>query len=130
MRPILTPFELPIKALALDPVRNHLAVGCGGDTFIFSRPLYGGLESWDFLDHVSAPSEGHEGLVTSLGFCTKSKPQSQLFIGHAKAGYWSVLPTIQPQRANDLILIGYSVWRGPRNHQQTAYGSNDAVCSM
>jgi hypothetical protein len=88
MRPILMPFGLPIKALALDPIHNYLAVGCGGDAFIFSRPLYGGIESWEFLDQVSAPSEGHEALVTSLGFYAQSKPQSQLFIGHAKAGYW------------------------------------------
>ncbi|KAG8740772.1 hypothetical protein FRC12_015881 [Ceratobasidium sp. 428] len=88
MRPILQHFNLPIIALAFDPIRNFLAVGCGGDVYIFSRPLYGDLEAWELVDHLPSPVEGHEGRLTSLEFYGRSTQRRQLFIGHAKAGFW------------------------------------------
>ncbi|KAG8772876.1 hypothetical protein FRC12_002848 [Ceratobasidium sp. 428] len=109
MRPILEPFNLPIKALALDPIRNFLAVGCGGDTYVFSRPLYGDLEAWEPVDHIPAPIEGHEGLVTSLEFRGNST-QGLLFIGHAKAGF--------------------CIWRGPHDYQRTPYEADGNVCTI
>ncbi|KAG9097577.1 hypothetical protein FRC06_007403, partial [Ceratobasidium sp. 370] len=110
MRPILRPFELPIKALALDPLRNFLAIGCGGDTYVFSRPLYGDSEAWEFIDHISAPCEGADGLVTALDFYGSSMQQCKLFIGHANAGFCT--------------------WRGPNDYQRSPYEEYGNVCSI
>ncbi|KAG8778638.1 hypothetical protein FRC12_024883 [Ceratobasidium sp. 428] len=110
MRPILQHFNLPIIALALDPIRNFLAVGCGGDTYIFSRPLYGDLEAWELVDHLPSPVEGHEGRLTSLEFYGSSTQHRQLFIGHAKAGF--------------------CIWQGPHDYQRTPYEADSNVCTI
>ncbi|KAG9120116.1 hypothetical protein FRC07_004533, partial [Ceratobasidium sp. 392] len=110
MRPILRPFELPIKAIALDPLRNFLAIGCGGDAYVFSRPSYGDSEDWELLDHISAPCEGPDGLVTSLNFYGNSMQQCRLFIGHTRGGF--------------------CIWQGPHEFQQTPYEEKGNVCSI
>ncbi|KAG9122679.1 hypothetical protein FRC07_000822 [Ceratobasidium sp. 392] len=110
MRPILRPFDLPIKAIALDPLRNFLAIGCGGDTYVFSRPSYGDSEDWELIEHVSAPCEGPDGLVTSLNFYGNSMQQCQLFIGHTRGGF--------------------CIWRGPQEYQRTPYEEKGNVCSI
>ncbi|KAG9125157.1 hypothetical protein FRC07_008763 [Ceratobasidium sp. 392] len=110
MRPILQHFNLPIIALAFDPIRNFLAVGCGGDTYIFSRPLYGDLEAWELVDHLPSPVEGHEGRLTSLEFYGGSTQHRQLFIGHAKAGF--------------------CIWQGPHDYQRTPYEADGNVCTI
>ncbi|KAG9121188.1 hypothetical protein FRC07_002963 [Ceratobasidium sp. 392] len=87
MRPILKPFNAPITALALDPIQSFLAVGSAGDTFIFSRPAYADLKSWDFIDHIPAPSEKQGRLVHTHGFFGVGTRDRQLFIGYAKEGF-------------------------------------------
>ncbi|KAG8719986.1 hypothetical protein FRC09_010282 [Ceratobasidium sp. 395] len=110
MRPILQHFNLPIIALAFNPIRNFLAVGCGGDVYIFSRPLYGDLEAWELIDHLPSPVEGHEGRLTSLEFYGRPTQRRQLFIGHAKAGF--------------------CIWQGPHDYQRTPYEADSNICTI
>ncbi|KAG8708236.1 hypothetical protein FRC08_000046 [Ceratobasidium sp. 394] len=111
MHPLpLKSFNAPISALALDPVRNFLAVGSGGDTSVFSRPASGANDAWDLLDHIPAPAEGRVGLVTALGFLGSSLNSRQLFIGHAKAGF--------------------CMWYAPHNYQRTPYSADGSVCTI
>ncbi|KAG8712252.1 hypothetical protein FRC08_014824 [Ceratobasidium sp. 394] len=106
----LKTLNAPICALAVDPLRNLLAVGYGGETSIFSRPIPGSGDSWDLLDHIPAPCEGPHGLVTSLGFIGTSLKERQLFIGHAKAGF--------------------CMWHAARDYQRTPYDADGTVCSI
>ncbi|KAG9097670.1 hypothetical protein FRC06_007325, partial [Ceratobasidium sp. 370] len=109
MQSILNPFDNPITALALDPARNLLVVGSGGDTIIFSRPAHG-APVWNLVDHVPPPAAGRHGLVTALGFWGSSLEGYQLFIGYAKAGF--------------------CVWYDPGNYRQTPYGGDVSICSI
>ncbi|KAG9095152.1 hypothetical protein FS749_010984 [Ceratobasidium sp. UAMH 11750] len=88
IRPIpLKPFGAAITALALDPLRNMLAVGYGGKTSIISRPPSGSEGVWKIIDTISEPCEGPHGTVTTLGFVGDSLTNRRLIIGHAKAGF-------------------------------------------
>ncbi|KDN37576.1 hypothetical protein RSAG8_10093, partial [Rhizoctonia solani AG-8 WAC10335] len=112
MRPVVTPFTSPITALALDPMRGFLGVGCAGDAFVFSRPKFEDINSWELVDHIPTPSNNLQGLVTSLIFYTTPTGESQLFIGYAKEGF--------------------CIWRGPHNHQPTPqiYNADKGICSI
>ncbi|KAG9085704.1 hypothetical protein FRC07_013321, partial [Ceratobasidium sp. 392] len=85
-------------------------VGSAGDTFIFSRPAYADLKSWDFIDHIPAPSEKQDGLVHALGFFGVGMRDRQLFIGYAKEGF--------------------SIWHGPGDFQRTPLESENGVCTI
>ncbi|KAG8706739.1 hypothetical protein FRC08_000880 [Ceratobasidium sp. 394] len=88
MKPALDSFDAPITALALDPAHNLLAVGCGGEVFIFSWPTHVyEVSTWRLIDHISSPAMGRHGFVTALGFWTGSLEGYWLFVGHAKAGF-------------------------------------------
>ncbi|KAG9091914.1 hypothetical protein FS749_016142 [Ceratobasidium sp. UAMH 11750] len=111
MRAILKPFNTPVNALSLDPIRSFLAVGSLGNMFIFSRSVYGDADSWTFVNHIPAPSEERHGLVTALGFYnTPTRSDQQLFIGYAKEGF--------------------CVWHGPHNYLRTPYRTDDRVCGI
>ncbi|KAG8691147.1 hypothetical protein FRC11_006423 [Ceratobasidium sp. 423] len=110
MRSILQSFKAPVSTIALDNTGNQLAIGCGGEAFIFARPVFGSVESWDLVDHVSAPSDGHYSLITAMAYSGSTPEQRHLFIGHAKAGY--------------------CVWRSPRDYRRTPYIKGGLVCSI
>ncbi|KAG8741516.1 hypothetical protein FRC11_014748, partial [Ceratobasidium sp. 423] len=110
MRSILQSFKAPVSTIALDSTGNHLAIGCGGDAFIFTRPVLGSVESWELVDHIAAPSEGHHSLITAMAYSGSTPTQRRLFIGHAKAGF--------------------CVWRSPGDYRRTLYIKGGPVCSI
>ncbi|KAG9122360.1 hypothetical protein FRC07_001308, partial [Ceratobasidium sp. 392] len=106
----LDPFDAPISALALDPVRNFLAIGSRGNTSMFSRPIAESDDSWDLINHIPAPAEGRAGFVTSLGFLGSASAGRQLFIGHAMAGF--------------------CMWHAPHDYQRTPFSADRSVCTI
>ncbi|KAG9124945.1 hypothetical protein FRC07_009599, partial [Ceratobasidium sp. 392] len=109
MRPILGPFSAPVTALALDSARNLLAVGCGGDTYIFSGSTHEAA-TWRLINHISSPAAGRCGFVTTLGFWGNAFEGHWLFIGHAKAGF--------------------CIWYGPDNYRRVPYGLDGYATSI
>lgn len=92
MRTLLKPMAKPIRALSFDPFRNLIAVGCGGDVFIYSQSSAGEGDWWECVEHLRAPRIDHHGLVTALCFFGSSHVQRHLFVGHAMAGFWYAPP--------------------------------------
>ncbi|KAG8706329.1 hypothetical protein FRC11_008324, partial [Ceratobasidium sp. 423] len=104
------PFKSPIRTLTFDPLRDMIAVGCGGDVWIYTRGFNGYIEHWDHVDHVPMPVLGPAGLVTALLFFRTGLGHSHLFIGYAKAGW--------------------STWESLRNYKRMWRSPNDQTCTI
>ncbi|QRW13279.1 transmembrane protein [Ceratobasidium sp. AG-Ba] len=111
IRPVpLKLFGAAVTALALDPLRNMLAVGYAGKTSIISRPPSGHDGLWKILDTIPEPCEGPHGTVTTIGFVGESFTNRRLIIGHAKAGFCT--------------------WTAPGEYHSTPYDPQGLVCSI
>ncbi|KAG8714617.1 hypothetical protein FRC11_007775, partial [Ceratobasidium sp. 423] len=110
MRTMLKLFDSPIRALDFDSVSDSLAVACGGEVSIFAHALQGNAEFWDCIDQIIAPTGEAAGLVTALSFFRAESGRSNLFIGHAMAGW--------------------CIWTAPRNYHRTSYVGNGQACTI
>lgn len=88
MRSLLKPMSSAIRALAYDALNDYIAIGYGGEVSIYSRSTSGpSIEYWDPIEHIPAPRDTKDSLVTSLLFFGVSLDRRHLFVGHARAGY-------------------------------------------
>ncbi|KAF8594169.1 hypothetical protein BDV93DRAFT_565699 [Ceratobasidium sp. AG-I] len=110
MRSLLDTMPSPIRTLAVDTFRGRLAIGCGGDVYIYACSNAGATEKWARIDHVLAPCSGPHGLVTGLCFFGSSLGGLRLFIGHAMAGW--------------------NIWTGPHSYRRTPSSLSGQVCSI
>ncbi|KAG8709716.1 hypothetical protein FRC09_000502 [Ceratobasidium sp. 395] len=106
----LKPFGTAITALALDPLRDMLAVGYGGKVSVISRPPSGREGLWKLLDTIPEPAEGPHATVTALGFVGESLANRRLIAGYAKAGFCT--------------------WTAPGEYHSTPYDAKGLVCSI
>ncbi|KAG9097332.1 hypothetical protein FS749_006574, partial [Ceratobasidium sp. UAMH 11750] len=79
--------KMSIRALAFDPLRHILAVGCGAEVYIYSQSIVSGSEEWNCVERIPGPVwEGNQGIVTALCFFDQSPDNCCLFVRHTMAG--------------------------------------------